>query len=372
MEPAEASARLLAVDGRGACTDAERRAAAWLEDDLYERGHDPWVEPYWVRPHWAVPVALGSLLAGGASLLALTLPLAAAIVAAVAAVGLAIEALGYEGPLRRVMPRRATQDVVVRPAADPDRVELLICARYDAPRRGLVLNDGWRRLAVPLRNVRAWLAGAAAVVTGCAVARWQGVDAGWLGAIQLLPTVALIAALAASLDIGLSAFSPGADSASAAAVALAVHDELTREAPAELAPGLLLRGAGGSSARTLRAHLRETRPDRRRTVILELGPCAGGSPRWAAGHRQLKAAAERAAAALELETGRPRPHRVRGARRLPSIRIACLDHRGLAPRAHQGDDDTVDPAALAAALDLALGIADALDADIAARATAVA
>src|SRR5205085_11684480 len=110
--------------------------------------------------HWALPVALGSLLAAGASLLALTLPLAAAVLAALATVGLTLEALGYEGPLRLVMRRRATQDVVVRPQAaeearDPTQVELLICARYDAPRRGLVLNDGWRRLAVPLRNVRA-------------------------------------------------------------------------------------------------------------------------------------------------------------------------------------------------------------------------
>jgi hypothetical protein len=56
-------------------------------------------------------------------------------------------------------------------------------------------------------------------------------------------------------------------------------------------------------------------------------------------------------------------------RRVPAIRIACLDERGITPRSHQPDDtaDHADPEAATAALDLALGVVDALDAELAAR-----
>jgi hypothetical protein len=186
--------------------------------------------------------------------------------------------------------------------------------------------------------------------------------------IQLVPTVAMIAALAASLDIALSEFSPGADTASAASAALDVFDELIRDAPGSLAPGLLLYGAGGSGPHALRAQLRRERLDPRAAVVLSIWPCTDGTPAWSARLPQLRGAAELAAGALELPGGR-RPRRARGAGRLPSIRIACLDERGLAARSHQPDDtpERADPDAAAAAVDLALGIADALDAELPAR-----
>ena len=57
-----------------------------------------------------------------------------------------------------------------------DGIPLVVCARYDAPRRGLVLNDrGGRSRGGP---VSAWLAGCAVIVTATALAREQGVDAG--------------------------------------------------------------------------------------------------------------------------------------------------------------------------------------------------
>ncbi len=358
---------LCAIPGRGACTDAERRAARALATELERRGHEAWVETHWVRPGWAPAVALGSLLAVAGSLLSVAVPLAGVILGAVAAACLALEAAGRQSPLRWLGHRRATQDVVSLPPAG-DGVMLVIAAPYDAPRRGLLLNDRWRALGVRSRGVRGWLAFGALVIAGASAARLQGVDDLWLGAIQLVPTVVLIATLAAALDIALSEFSPGADTASAAAVAIDVHDELVREAPAALAPGLLLYGAGGSGPQALRAQLKRERLQPRDAVVLEIGPCTGGTPAWRARHPQLNGAAELAAAALELpRTGRARP--VRGAGRHPAIRIACVDARGLAPRSHQPDDTPghADPAAATAALDLALGVADALDAELPAR-----
>jgi hypothetical protein len=358
--------RLTAIPGRGAGTDAERRAAVGLEGDLRERGHEAWTDTFWMRPGWAWPVALAALLGAGGSLASVAWSLPGLIAAALAAVCLALEGAGLTSPLRLLTRRRATQNVAVLPEPSDDAVTLIVCAPYDAPRRGLVHTDRWRAAARRLGDVRLWLAGCALVIAGAAAGRLAGTDATWLGAIQLVPTVVLIGALAAALDIGLSAFSPGAGPASATAVALAVHEELAAD-PEAMPAGLILYGAGASGPRALRAQLRRERPDRRGTVLLELGPCAYGEPAWRTRHPQLRHAAQLAAEALEIEPPRHRPRPARGVGSLPAIRIACLDARGLAARSHQPDDtaDAADLEAADRAVDLALGTADALAAELA-------
>ena len=352
--------RLCAIAGRGAATDAERRAAVWLAEQIEERGHEAWLETVWLRPRWAPALALGAFLAAAGSLLSIATPLLGLIAAGIGALGLIPEALGRSGPLRAPARRRATQNVVSLP--ETDAVTLVIAAPYSAPRRGMVLNDRWRAAAARLGDVRAWLAGGALLVTATAAVRLTGTDALWVGIVQLVPTIALIAALAAALDIALSDVSPGADTASAAAAALAVHDELTHAPPAELELGLVLYGAADAGSQTLRDRLRGA--GAHTTVILEIGPCTGGTPSYRTRHPQLRAAAARAADALELQPARrPRPSRVR---RLPVIRTACLDERGIVARSHQPDDTAAaaDRAIAVAALDLALGVVDALDAQL--------
>ena len=370
VQPGQIIERVAAIPGRGAGTDAERRAAVLLAADVAERGHPVWTDTHWLRPGWAWPVALAALLGAAGSLVSVAVPLAGVIAAAVAALCLALEGAGLTSPLRLLTRRRATQCVVSLPE-EHDGVTLIVAAPYDAPRRGLVLNDRWRAAAVRLGDARPWLAGCALAIAGAAAARLAGVEAIWLGAIQLVPTVVLIAALAAALDIALSEVSPGAGPASAAAVALAVHEELAADAGAPAA-GLLLYGAGASGPHALRAQLRRERADRRRTVVLEIGPCASGEPAWRAGHPQLRRAAELAAAALELAPPRRRPRPARGVRGVPAVRVACLDERGVAARSHQPDDTAanVDLEAADRAIDLALGIADALAAELAASAAA--
>jgi hypothetical protein len=370
---------------RGAGTDGERRAAAWLHDDLRARGHEARVEAVRVRPAWAVPVALAAALGAAGSMVSVTVPAAGLAAGLLGAVVLALEAAGRVSPLRMLAPRRETQHVLAEaaapwrdpfadisprsdtPEAPPPDVTLLICARYDAPRRGLLLNDRWRALGARLRSVRGWLALACALVAACSAARLAGVDATWLGAVQLVPTLALLVAVPGAADVALSEFAPGAnDNASGVAVALALHEELGHEPPAALAPTLLLAGAGASGPQSLRAHLRSERIDPATAVVLEIGPCGGGAPAWSTRHAQLRRAAERAAAALGADA-RPRgpgPARTGG---VPALRVGCLDERGIAPRAHQPDDtpEHVDAAAAEAALDLALGVVDALDAELA-------
>jgi len=375
------AAGLVRFEDRGPCTDAERRAAAWLHDELRADGHEAWVETHWVRPQWALSLALHATLGVVASLIAVSTPLPAAILAAVAALSMAVEATGRRGPLRFLFPRRATQNVLVVPAeeAAPD-VTLLICAHYDAPRGGLITRDGPRRLAARLRRrlgghalgPRAWVALALAAVAVCAGLRELDVEGSWLGLAQFVPTIGLLVALAAAGDVAVSPISPGAgDNAAGVGVALALHAELTRNPPDSLAPALLLYGAGEGGPPAVRAHLRREKLQRERVVVLELGPCGAGSPAYATAHPQLRAACVRAADALE---GAARaPLRRSGAaaaargRRLPAAWIGALDETGIAPRSRQPSDtlEHLDPAASEAVLDFALACVDALDAELA-------
>jgi hypothetical protein len=242
---------------RGPCTDAERRAAGWLHDDLRARGHEAWVETHWVRPQWALSLALHAALGVIASVTAIYVPAAGLALALPVAISLASEANGRTGLLRLALPRRATQNVLTIPAAGRART-LLICARYDAGRTP---------------GPRAWLAIAGVAVAASAAGRLAGVDGPALGIAQFVPTVALLAGFAWAAGLAPSRPTSEADAgARRAAVALALHDALSRNPPERLAPALLLYGAGSAGRQALRSHLRRDRVDRAAAVVLELGP----------------------------------------------------------------------------------------------------
>ena len=240
---------------RGPCTDAERRAAAWLHDDLRARGHEAWVETRWVRPQWALSLALHCALGVIGSVTAIYVPSAGLALALVAAISLAVEASGRAGPLRLAFPRRATQNVLILPADTATRL-LLICARYDAGRTP---------------KLRGPLAGACAAVGACAAARLAGADGLALGIAQFVPTVVLLVGLAWALGLLPTRRSSAPDAGSScAAVALELHDELSRNPPDGIAPALLLYGAGSAGRQALRSHLRRERIDS--TAVLEIDP----------------------------------------------------------------------------------------------------
>jgi len=294
---------LARFEARDPCTDAERRAAGWLHDELRAAGHEAWVETHWVRPQWALSLALRATLGVVASVLAITAPLAGLFVAVAAALL----------PLRWIFPRRATQNVLTVPGEQG--VALLICAPYAAPRGGI-----GRRV---LEGRELWITAALVLVAVCAGLRLLDQEGLWLGLLQFVPTLVLLLALAAAGDAAVSSYVAGGETPPAVAVAL--YDELVRNPPERLSPALLLHGA-------LRAHLRREKPDRARTVVLELGPGAG----YATTHQQLRAAAE---AAGDVERARRRV-RLRG---LPVLWIGA-----------DGDGT----------LDYALACVDALDAEL--------
>ena len=282
---------LARFEARGPCTDAERRAANWLHDELRRAGYEAWVETHWVRPQWALSIALHATLGVVASVLAISAPLAGLVLAIAAAAS----------PLRWLFPRRATQNVLVEPdarrgAAAPDaaepaprRLTLLIAAPYAAPKGGLGAGVLGRLPGGP----HAWLAAALLLIAACAGLRQLGFDTVWLGALQFVPTVFLLLGLAAAGDAAVSAYVRGGETAPA--VAIALHDALRRDPPERLAPGLLLHGRRREKTDVL--------------VVLEPGDgCASGHP-------QLRAAAEAAG-------GTPRRAR---RRRVPTVWIGADD-----------------------------------------------
>ena len=69
MSAADTAAGLAAFPGRGAGTDAERRAAHWLARQVRSPGRAVRLETFWCRPNWALAHAWHCLLAVVGSLL---------------------------------------------------------------------------------------------------------------------------------------------------------------------------------------------------------------------------------------------------------------------------------------------------------------
>ena len=310
---------LARFEARGPCTDAERRAAAWLHDELRDAGHEAWVETHWVRPQWALSIALHATLGVVASLVAISAPLPGLIAAAVAAVSMAFEGVGLPGLLRLAFPRRATQNVLTVP--EEGGVTLLIAAPYAAPRGGFGA-AGCSRRGGRSRGSRAALA---LLVAVCAGLRALDLDGLWLGLLQFVPTIALLLALAAAGDAAVARYVAGRRGAA---------------------------GGGGRAPR--RAAPQPARPP---------------LPRAAAPRR-----AARAPAAREARPPRDRPARARpaAAATRPRTRSCAPRPRRRAPasgcggRVSGGVPDAVDRRRRGgrAALDLALACVDALDAEL--------
>jgi hypothetical protein len=399
MDPKAIVTGLARVAPRGPGTDAERRAARWLAQVLrQDLGREVETETVWVRPQRAAVLALHAAAGVAASVLAASAPAVGLGVAAAALLSWTLDQLGWAHLGRRLTPERATQNLVSPPTAATGSggrrtVRLVIAAAYDAPRAGLARHERVRRLVARARGLTggrlpgaaAGVALALAAVTGLAGARLGGVDAGWLGAVQLVPTVALLLALGLAVDAGLARTGPGAgDPASGAAVALALAAELDRNPPRHLGVELVLAGAGEGPSLGMRGYVRARRRRWRpeATAVLGVAACGRGRPCWWVSdgplvplrlHPRLRELAA-AVAAEEPRLG-ARPHRGHGAgaawrarrARWPAIAVGCLEDDAWPPASGTAGDtpERVDPAAMAAALELGLALVHALDEDLA-------
>jgi hypothetical protein len=390
----EITAKLASFSGRGAGTDAERRAAVWLASELRPAARAPnrrevALEPFWCRPNWALAhgwhVALG--IAG--SLIAVSAPRVGGVVLLVALLSVVADELFGASLGRRLTPERASQNVVATSASEA-RIRLIITANYDSGRTGLWFRDRLRAPGAWLSRVGApgwlgWVVLALVWLLVVAVLRIEGSKGTGIGVAQLVPTAGLVVALALLLEQGSAGFGPGAnDNASGVGVAIALGRALDAAPPARLGVDIVLQGAADQSGIGLRKFLRARRGsvDATNVVVLGVAAAGAGQPRWwvsdgaliplryFGGLGRLCEGVASAEGHLGAASHRGRGYtpalRARIAR-LPAISVGALDPQGLVPRSHQSADtaEAIDPHALDATVQFGLLLVDAIDAFVA-------
>jgi hypothetical protein len=388
MAAADTLAGLARFTRRGAGTDAERRAAAWLARELITAKLQTRVEPFWCRPNWALAHAWHVALALAGSLMSVHSARVGGAMILVALLSLLADAILGSSPGRRLTPERASQNVIAA-TGRPAELRLIITANYDAGRTGLVYRAPLRAAAARVRTRLGpltpgwlgWLALMMVWLEGTAVARLEGSHGTAVGIAQLVPTVVLVLAFALLLDQGTAEFGPAAgDNGSGVAAAVALARVLSVAPPANAGVELVLQGASDASGIGLRTHLRRNRAGLRPTnaVVIGVAPCGSGTPRWWISDGQLIPLGylpQLRRLAEQVARQRPAlgaaPHRARGwtpalparSRALPSLSIGALDQRGLAPRSHEHGDtlDAVDPAAIERVVEFGLLLVDAID-----------
>ena len=399
MRTAETLSGLAAFERRGAGTDAERRAAAWLRHELEDGGREAATEPIWCRPNWAAAHAWHVATALAGSLLAVGTPWLGCGLIALALASLIADARFGRSAGRRLTFERASQNVVApAPALSSDReprVRLILTANYDAARTGIAYANVLRRAATKLgAATRApgwlgWLAIAFVWLEAVAIARATGSKGTAIAVAQLVPTVGLVLGLALLLELAIAGFGPSAnDNASGVAVAIAIARALDAAPPRHVAVDVVLAGAGDGQPTGLGLHLkaRKRTLTNQNTVVVGIAPTGAGEPRWWVSDGPLLPLAYFAqlrSMCSDLAAGEPElhahPHRGRGTtpalaarlRHLPAITIGALDDSGLAPRSHQPGDtpDSIDTSALDRAVEFGLLLVDAIDASLRPAAT---
>jgi hypothetical protein len=265
---------------RLAGSDAERRAAIALRDRLTAAGRGAAIEPFRFHQRWALAAGLAVL----GSVLSVSSAGVGAVLVAVAAASSILEATGTFQLLARLTGTRASQNVSspggrsagapAAPGGDegagvarPKAGLLVLAANYDAPR-----TTTFARVA---ERVRApWLIVGAALlaVLACCVARLLGAEGDVLTAVQVFPTLLLLAALPLLVDVELSPAGDGVAEAAGVETAFALAERLDGEL-AQLDVWVVLTGAGGALGAGMRAWRRRHRDElnARPALTIEVG-----------------------------------------------------------------------------------------------------
>lgn len=377
-------AELVDFEQRSPGSDAERRAAGHLRKRLEEDGREAELESCDTWPGWPLAHTVHALVAVVGSVISVSAPIPGAALVLAATLLTFLEGAGIGPVTRRLLGRRATQNVISRDD-DGKPGALVLVAHYDAGSQGALFGRRLeeRRAALgrlirrPIGRLEP-LFWAELLVLVCCLARLPGLEGTILTAVQFVPTVLLIVAVPLLVDIALSPTSPGAkDNASGVAVAL----ELARRHGGKLESfdlWLLLTGAQESMADGMRAFLRRHRRslDKTRTVFVNLDEVGAGNVRFTRregallavrSHVQLVEICEEIAeddeeansfAARALVNRTQSDGGAARARGYPAITITCRNVLGYVPDHHRATDT---PGRVEqAALERALGFCDEL------------
>jgi hypothetical protein len=267
---------LVAHKGRAPGSDAERRAAKYLEGRLRDMGREAALEPIEVRPSYALTHVLHAVAAVIGSVLSVSAPLPATAILLVTAASALGDLTGTFRLARRLTPRRASQNVVSREHGDRPGT-LVLVAHYDAGRSGALFG---RRLADRAFEVFTW---SIVVVLACSALRLVGLDAIPLTVVQFAATVVLIVAIPVLADVALSGVVPGAnDNASGVATVLRLAERYGGDLD-HFDVWVVLTGAGEGMELGMRAWLRAERRSLSpgRTAVVCVDQVGAGTVRYA-------------------------------------------------------------------------------------------
>ncbi len=278
---------LCSFEARGPGTDAERRAANRLAERLRGMGRRVEVEPIYVHPEYSLAIGLHIAVAIAGSLLALLFGPAGFALVLFAAFSLYLDQSTRLYLLRRLLFRRASQNVVSPGPSPGAPARVVLCAHHDAAKGGFVFNprsvrlahrlsERWRVLLGPIRLI--FWTGVVPLLLISAL-RMAGLGGIGLSIAQLVVIAVLLVALVLLIDIALSAIVPGAcDNASAVAAVLSVAEELDADPPANLDVWVILPGAEECNAEGMACYMRAHRKeiDRERTFFVNLDSVSYG------------------------------------------------------------------------------------------------
>jgi hypothetical protein len=279
---------LVGFEGREPGSDAERRAAEHLVERLDGLGRKAETEQIDVWPNWPATYALHTALAILGSVLSVSVPVLGAALALIATVLTFLDANGTVITTRRLLGRRASQNVL-SPEDGEKGGRVVLVAHYDAGRGGLAfasrlqerraaLGQTLRRPIGPLEPLF-W---AMVWVLVCCLVRLPGIESFILTVIQFVGTVVLILALPLLLDTAFARPSPGAnDNASGVATVLRLAERYGGELE-YFDLHVLLTGSQEALALGMRAHLKRRRGelDPERVVFLNVDEVGRGTVRF--------------------------------------------------------------------------------------------
>jgi hypothetical protein len=262
---AEAEALVDEFGPRPPGSDAERRAAQHLAGRLEELGRDVHLEGFSVWPQWATAYAINAGLAVVGGVLAVYAAALGTGIVLLALILTFLDAAGITPTTRRLLGRRASQNVV----SFGDREmpgALIIVAHYDSgPTRGRPL---WPMVL------------AMVVLLAMCVGRVAGMSGVALTSVQFLATVVLIVYVALMLDIALSPASQGeSDNASGVGVVLRLAERLTDLN--YFGVHIVFTGAQKARAQGMRAFLQTHRKQfaPSETIVINIDAVGGGELR---------------------------------------------------------------------------------------------
>jgi Peptidase family M28 len=280
---------LVDVGRRAPGSDAERRAAGYLKRRLEGLGRDVEVESVDAWPAWPLAYAILAAAAVVGSVLSVSVPALGAALALIAALLTFLDAGVLLPTIRRLLGRRASQNVVSwgdrgRPGA------LLLVAHYDAGRGGIALGQKAEARRAAFGNLIRRPIGpleplfwAELAVLVCCVLRLATLSGFLLTLIQFVPTVLLIVAVALLLDIALSPTTGGDnDNATGTALALRLAQRFGGGRLEHFDVHVLLTGGQKATAAGSRAFVKSHKSDlaRERTVVLNLDAVGSGTVRY--------------------------------------------------------------------------------------------